>query len=365
MFMKKNFLLLLILISILALFSFVDSNYSERVSLRFSNEKINTSPGDAEGWRERIDKIGGEKAHEEFAKSVYGLREEVQHDFMHGFAGVLYEEKGIDGFTVCDSQFFYACFHEYGGRATSELGIESALKLNDLCLQTFDGNEADSCQHGIGHGLQSTYGYTQEDLDNSLAECSKLPSNGISGSGCYGGIFMEYNLRTMLSDEGEVRKSEDIFSPCNRVAEKFQEACFYWQPQWWRAGPLVTSINIADIYSNMGNSCREMIALLGDSEDRRKELRRSCFGGIGGISAPDAEFDTSYTAELCDAAASDVAEQAICRANAAYRTVETPDIETALCVCEGLTRNSLLYCRAFAESDYDKTYEISEAMDIY
>jgi hypothetical protein len=362
--MKDQIKLLMVLIFAIAVFSTLSPDGTGNSSSRFVYKNLELLSKDIDEWRERIKIIGAEKAYDAFAKSVDGLREEVQHDLVHVFGTALYEEEGIDGLPVCDSQFFYGCFHEFVALAVADRGTESAAELNQVCLNSFEGNELQSCQHGIGHGIQSIYGYTQKDLNFALNQCSELPQNNISGGGCYGGIFMEYNLRTMLSDDGRVRESENIFSPCDSVEEKFREACTYWNPQWWRTGPLMYLNTTREAYEKMGDYCRDFIQSMDESELEQKKLRRVCFGGIGGIAAPDAAFDTQYTAELCDAASESETESAICRANAAYRTIETPDVETALHVCDGLTGNALSYCSAFAKSDYDKIQELSSKLNI-
>ena len=100
------------------------------------------------------------------------------------------------------------------------------------------------------------------------------------------------------------------------------------------------------------------------SKEESKKLQKMCFDGIGGISAPDAQFDPAYTASLCDAAAVSRKELTICRASAAYRMSESPDVEAALKVCQGLTGKSFEYCESWARLDFSKGYEIAEELDI-
>jgi hypothetical protein len=356
---------LIFLLLLLAFFSVLPSaNYNSHSVRVLSNDLPYLAPEDVEGWRKLIRKIGGNEAYEEFAKSVEGLRDETKHNYIHGFGGVLYEEEGIEGISVCDERFFYGCFHEFVGRAIEDRGLESAIEMNQVCVDSFSGSEMQSCQHGIGHGIQSLYGYTQGDLDAALEECYSLPNNNISGGGCYGGIFMEYNLRTMLSSEGTIRHSENIFSPCDTVDPLYQEACVYWQPQWWRTDSLWSLINLVNMYEIMGGYCHQMVNLLSDESKNTNVLRRSCFGGIGGISAPDTEFNMQYSAELCDAATNDDAENAICKANSGYRAIEVLSVQEAQKVCLDLGGDELLLCQTFIDNNYENLPALYEALGV-
>jgi hypothetical protein len=362
--MKKQILLLLMITFVLILIFILDPNVNENTNSRFIYMNTKISPGDAEGWRNLMKKIGGEKTYEEFAESVKGLREETQHDFVHIFGSVLYEEEGLKGLAVCDSRFFYGCFHEFVGRATQEEGLTSAQKLNDICVDGFTGDEMQSCQHGIGHGIQTLYGYTQEDLNKALEECDNLSYNNILGGGCYGGIFMEFNLRTMLSNEGRVRESENFLSPCDEIDSKYQEACIYWQPQWWRMDSLWSVINPVVVYEKMGNYCRDSSKILGNSSKRSDTILNSCIGGVGGISAPESQFNIPLMRELCDAASKTELESIICKANAGYRATDTLKTTDAVYVCNDLSGISFEYCEAFVLSNYDKLPDLWNALNI-
>jgi len=320
-------------------------------------------PVDEEGWESWIERKGGVRSYEDFALSVEGLREEEQHIRVHVFGGALYDTEGLRSLSVCDSRFFYGCFHEFTGRATAEGGIESVEELNKVCIDTLDGSEEEACRHGLGHGIEVFFGYTPDDLEKSLDVCNELPENNIYGGGCFGGIFMEYNLRTMLSEDATVRVSSDMLEPCRGLPDEYVPACAYWQPQWWRSGPL-SHLQMWEVYARMGRYCAEMEEQLGATEEQQKTIRSMCFGGIGGISAPDAEFNTFLIKKVCDIAAGTEEERILCRANAAYRMTESPLRDEAKDVCEDLDDIGLEYCHAFADVDFARAYQAGQEIGL-
>jgi len=324
-------------------------------------ETVNV-PNDEDDWRQWIEKKGGKTSYEDFALSVEGLREEEQHTRVHIFGGALYEEEGINAVGVCDSRFFYGCFHEFIGRATSDLGISAASDLNEICRTTFSGSEKDACQHGIGHGVQVFYGYTPKDIGTSLGVCNELGDNNILGGGCFGGIFMEYNLRTMLSDDGVVRDSDNIYSPCDELSDVFVPACLYWQPQWWRVGPFL-GFDVQAIYEKMGDACIQTEEVFSKGKYDVKP-RRICFEGIGGIIAPDTQFNTRRIEFLCDSSSDDEVDRLVCKSSAAYRTLDSPNPDSSQELCKGFTGAFLDYCNAYASANFVHINEISSNLSI-
>ena len=284
-------------------------------------------------WEGRISEVGKVAAYEEFAESIADLTT-GKHIQAHVFGGALYDKEGFEGFTACDSRFLYGCMHEFIGRSILETGIQAASKLNDLCVSEL-GERAHFCQHGIGHGLVSYFGYTENNLKEALEVCSKISGTERIGA-CFGGIFMEYNLQNMLGDEGQVRVSESYLEPCNNLSKKFLASCIYWQSQWWRNGPLSSFGSDEEVFKEMGKYCYEI------TDERR--LIDICFQGVGNIIAPGVDFDTALSVRMCEAATVSGHDSALCRAAAAKRTVDGVDAKTALEICTGLPESYYKDC---------------------
>lgn len=229
--------------------------------------------GSQQFWEEYIATHGAQEAYATFSETIQSEAFGLQHEKAHIFGGALYAQEGMQGLVVCDSQFDYGCFHEFLGKAIAENGIDSLPDLNDTCI-TILGDNAGYCQHGIGHGIQSYYGYKEKDLIDSLALCDALPENDPVG-GCAGGVFMEYNLRTMLGDERVIRDDTSMLAPCDSLTGWQQKSCYFWQPQWWYEQFINEGdISIEELFVELGRRCD----IVSD-----KDLRNFCYQGIGNL----------------------------------------------------------------------------------
>jgi hypothetical protein len=242
--------------------------------------------------RNRIRTEGAHEAFSSFAQSIQSLGSKEQHPQAHLFGRALYEEVGLAGFSVCDSQFSFGCFHEFIGLALEERGPNIIRDLNEGCIKQGSGNLG--CQHGIGHGVLAYAGYREKDLDEALYLCQGLKQSDPIG-GCYGGVYMEYNLHTMKGSEARLRPYvyEERFKPCSESKDpEVVHACLYWQPQWWNQ--VVSAPDSEEGFDIMGRFCRESKKLFG--------VYQECFEGIGNITSAAANFVPERAVELCSVA---------------------------------------------------------------
>lgn len=251
-------------------------------------------------WEERIKAVGGKAAYEEFAQSVANEVPEQQHEGAHIFGGVLYGVEGISGLPTCDSRFSSGCFHQFLGRAITDHGLSVVQELYKACATVAQGGGL-SCLHGLGHGIQATLGYSFGDLQTALATCKSLPYNDPIG-GCYGGVFMEYNMRSMLGGSSlREEKDNNMYAPCDTIVDSYVLPCTFWQPQWWNEELLSHGIasNIQR-FTMMGLYCEHL--------GKTPTLLRACFEGIGNIAANGVQFDPDKSVALCNAT-SDLTER--------------------------------------------------------
>lgn len=315
----------------------------------FERESARTETGitDAEmEWRERIAEIGGRAAYAEFLSEAEKTAVEEQHGLAHVFGGALYRTEGLPSMSVCDSSFSYGCFHEFLGRAIAERSLSVVPELNDACASAASESPL-SCQHGIGHGIQGYFGYDRRALERALDECKDLPWSDPIG-GCYSGVFMEYNLQTLLGTEAKTRvpgrDPDDIYEPCDSLPDEYKVACVYWQVQWWHAA-LFAGASDPQAFAKMGGYCHAMAG-----EDGR--LVRACFEGLGNFTVVAAGFDPKRTAALCDASSSESTDRLFCRsiaANSLYSGGAGLEGNGAA-VCYGLPRESYDFCIAYAHN---------------
>ncbi len=292
-------------------------------------------------WKERIEAVGGAKAYAELAEDIGALsiREKLMH--VHVFGIALYEVLGIPGLSVCDAKFSFGCFHEFLGEAIADKGVEIVPMLNTACAEALADSSPLSCQHGLGHGIQSYVGYEPDDLIEGLEICHDLKNDRIGG--CYGGIFMEFNLRTMWGEEARPRETtrEHVADTCISISEEFRPACFYWSPQWWLQA-LYGDSSSESSFTTLGDIC---ISTTGS-----ETLRRDCFDGIGTIVPSSASFEPRRTARLCDAVSSRPLDRLYCRASAANILSVDVGREKGEASCVGLMGNSFDYCVAYAQN---------------
>lgn len=191
-----------------------------------------------------------------------------QHDLAHQFGEDLYNYKGAKGLGYCTSEYNFGCYHEFLALAILEKGLSITQELNKTCqnksLNFF------SCQHGLGHGILTYLGYEKESLHEALEVCLILKAPPVNG--CFGGVFMEYNMRTMIKSEilgPRVASGDDLGELCNNVEDYAKKSCVYWISQWWQY--IFSHLSYSDSFTKMGNLCLEF----------NNDLHPYCFYGIG------------------------------------------------------------------------------------
>lgn len=287
-------LVVLVIVSLLAIAWTFDST-SSKESTR------STSSAEAR-WVERIHTIGGREAYRELSDSIATENPSAQHQQGHVFGGALYSAEGRSGLSVCDAQFNYSCFHEFIGRAIAVEGLSATRELNDVCFSE-DVPFPLTCQHGIGHGILASLGYEKKAVDTALEECSRLPHVGSIG-GCYGGVFMEFNFRTMLAEDSvRAPLQDDMLFPCNDLRSEYQSACVFWQPAWWYLTDTRNGHSKEDSFTKMGRRC----------DTFGPSVRRNCYEGIGNITARESNFDARAGATLCDLTSDEDEYRLLCR----------------------------------------------------
>lgn len=300
-------------------------------------------------WQERIKTVGGPVAYEELAKTIASFTPQQQHKSAHQFGGALYAVLGVNGLSVCDVRFNYACYHEFLGKAIADLGLGSVETLNKKCTEDVKKSPL-SCQHGIGHGIVTYLGYDDDAFHQALETCSNLPGIDPIG-GCYGGVFMEYNLQTMLAEDGRTRPvmNNDWLAPCTTLAQQYKRACVFNQPQWWH----VTFIGKQEKDTEsvrIGQLCEQY-------ED--PSLVRTCFEGFGNIKTADVDFDPVKSRTACEEATQNPQYQLFCKAYAANTVrVGGNNPEDSEKLCEGLLGNDLEFCIQYSRNKANLANEI-------
>jgi len=236
----------------------------------------------AQYWHEKISQKGGGSAYGAFKIFYKEYPVEDKHALAHIFGGELYEISGTEAFRICDTDFFGGCQHEFFGRAIQDKGLSVTGDFFSQCEGDVD------CTHGIGHGLVSFFGYDEDDLEPALSVCKDF--SDLEPLGCVSGVFMEYNMRTVLFASPRLA-TENPYQPCFTVSEKYRLGCFLTLPQWWniellKEEPLTQEQRI----SRMISLCSESVVA---------PYREMCMKGVNIQIAATFEFDPDRIGVAC------------------------------------------------------------------
>jgi len=193
------------------------------------------------------------------------------HDIAHAIGRYTYKKYTNigDAFNACDQSCHSGCYHGVMERmfySDQEINSKSHLtfadiqdKIPDICSSDKFSNPTTSiifqCLHGVGHAVMFSLDY---DLEDSLKACDLLPTQ-YDQSSCYGGVFME-NV-TAFDKSLRDLKADDPLYPCNKVAEKYKNACYLMQ---------------TSVMFEYGLSNDEIIA-----ECKKSEQPATCFVSLG------------------------------------------------------------------------------------
>jgi len=208
----------------------IDNQTTNILSKNYPTNKVEVAKFDSH-WKKEIEDSGGKSAYTTFKEHYRNLDTGQKHEVAHHFGGVLYETVGLEGISVCDDDFSYGCFHELITFAILDYGPTILIELNEFCI-----NSEYDCQHGIGHGILADFGYDTTSLIEALGMCQELGTVDVA-DGCFGGIFMEYNLRTIWGKDAPLRSfdKEVKDTTCYTIPTYGQTACFFWSAQWYMA----------------------------------------------------------------------------------------------------------------------------------
>ena len=294
-----------------------------------------------EYWKDRIQDVGGNAAYKQFADAVEKEELSRQHAEAHFFGEALYFTEGAEGIRVCDREFLYGCYHAFVSRMLIEEGPAAREKLARICIALED--QAVFCMHGLGHGILAETGYDVEELGEALAICTELPAPPLGG--CIGGVFMEYNMRTMISDLVDMREysPETGLEPCTKLRPLYQDPCAFWQPQWWLRVFDPTYKN-AEVYPRIREECAKLPGA--------HALTR-CVQGVATIIASRSGWKPEVARTFCDRFTQDAYERVVCYTQAGRRMRDAAGKETALQMCTTLTRDDASRCVDGIERRFD------------
>ena len=306
-------------------------------------------------FRNDILEFGGKKAYARFSEAIAGYGVLDQHGYAHTFGHELYAVEGEKGIVACDRNFALGCFHQFLGDAIADLGPSSVQRLYAACA-TVVGTKG-VCQHGLGHGVLASFGYEPADLQSALDVCDS-ETESATYSGCQGGAFMEYNLRTIASAEETLRKrmpdEGNMYAPCDSVHAASVKICTFWLPQWWYFSVLQDSRQQGGAHT----AYAEMSRLCVDSA-----YPQSCYEGIGYITPIALGYDPALVRDACDSVGHTNGGNVYCRGMAALIFHISPSTrKISAAPCKGLSGRSHTVCLEYAAHDRDFSFSSAEVL---
>lgn len=291
-------------------------------------------------WEGRIRAQGAPTAYKELARESARHAYGQQHRFAHAFGEALYNKGGVAGIATCDAQFSFGCYHAFLGAAIADKGLSSVEDLNEACFEVLPETSL-SCQHGIGHGILTDIGYDFPDIKKALEMCASLPHADPIG-GCYGGVFMEYDSRTMWGDAAVHRDGDKSkpFALCDQLGDAYGRACSFWTPQWWAQAFFAGQTDVEQTMSTMGSWCEDTAF--------GKRFIKDCFEGIGNTVTFKSDFDPIRARALCEATSRVPDHQLWCLRIAANHFGIDVSPEAGLEVCAALSGGAHDMCVAYA-----------------
>lgn len=299
---------------------------------RSTTESAVDAKSQREKWLGKIEEVGAQRAYEEFKRQFQGKDFNTQHLAGHLFGEVLYQKEGVKGVAFCDETFAYACYHSFFGRAFAEKGLSIVEKMDKECIRKHGPENGVSCQHGIGHGLLENLG--SERLVEALEACERTQKTSPI-FGCTAGVFMEYNVPIIISQDNAYSKIRELGSdpdfPCSTLARKYRTSCYHEIVQLWD--------KYFD-YEKIGSLCAGL--------DDEKEAG-ACFSGAGAVAGPSSDYDALKTIEKCKKMPTLKGEM-ICRSAASWAFYFLPEYKAlSPKICEGMAADVEFSCATEAD----------------
>lgn len=140
--------------------------------------------------REYAAKNGVVAAYEK-VKVEHAANQAAGHDFAHVIGRIAYEQMGTDGFSVCDSNFGFGCYHGLMEELIREKGPSGYDIARSSCNKLAGVGQIASCLHGLGHGVMGSVG----NITKAIEQCKTFADN--ERAYCYDGSYMEYYTGVM------------------------------------------------------------------------------------------------------------------------------------------------------------------------
>lgn len=265
-----------------------------------------------------------------------------QHLAAHALGQVLFEREGAEkAFQLCGALFGYGCLHQIVSQVSPERSIETAADAERICRAIAPRARGD-CLHAAGHSIIFSRGYTEAAARESFAECEKTVDKRTfdTEQSCYGGAFMEYNMRFMQDgafNGGHAQASTVPFC-LSLDSETARNSCIFWMVPKVHAA-LGFHYNDA-VFTSLRRFCMESVP---------EEYSATCMGSVGRSIGLVGYTPNETAAHYCRVATDSTAYYAECAYWAARTLVASNKDADVTTLCETLPDNAPA-CMAFSKT---------------
>ena len=183
-----------------------------------------------------------------------------QHLAAHALGQVLFEREGAEeAFRLCGALFGYGCLHQIVSQVSPERGLETATDAERVCRDIAPKARGD-CLHAAGHSIIFSRGYTEESARESFAECEKTVTPDFdTEQSCYGGAFMEYNMRFMQEGAFNGGHAQAATVPfCLTLdTETAKRSCIFWMAP--KAHAALGFMYSDRVFTTLGRFCTDSV----------------------------------------------------------------------------------------------------------
>lgn len=162
-------------------------------------------------------------------KAMYPDQPSSFHEVVHIIGEELYKTYKEGALALCDSSFFYACYH---GVIISYMRTEGLNKkkmvgfIHDGCVQSLRKKyDILACFHGMGHAFMLA---NRNDVPLSMGDCDNAIAKEQTQRRefCYQGVAMENAQGFNTREARPYIKREDLYYPCNTLEKRHQSVCY-------------------------------------------------------------------------------------------------------------------------------------------
>ncbi len=153
----------------------------------------------------------------EKVKTDYGNNQVAGHDYAHVIGRIAYEQKGVEGFSVCDTNFGFGCYHGLLEALVRDKGSAGFEIARQSCNKLGASGQVASCLHGLGHGVMGSTG----NIEKAIEQCKQFSDS--ERAYCYDGSYMEYYTGVM-EDYSKGTAAIDQNDPWKFCVSQYSEA---------------------------------------------------------------------------------------------------------------------------------------------